>query len=110
MCKDCQNSARTERARANPDQQRAARRRQRLKRYGLTPEDYDALAEAQGNACAICLEPGDLDAASQHRLGVDHDHVTGRVRGLLCRPCNRAVGILADDPVRADRLAAYLRA
>jgi len=92
-----------------PEQARAVRRRQRLKRYGLTPEDYDRMVDEQDGACAICLKPGDLDPTSQMRLGVDHDHGTGRVRGLLCRPCNRAVGIMEDDPNRAQRMSDYLR-
>lgn len=60
--------------------------RRRLAAYGLTPEQYAKMQEAQGNACAICdytPKPG------RRRLEVDHDHETGRVRGLLCHVCNR---------------------
>ena len=110
LCKACQNRARTERARANPDQQRAVRRRIKLKKYGLTPEDYDRMVAEQGGLCAICLREGEIDPTSQLRLGVDHNHTTGRVRGLLCRPCNQALGVMGDDPERCDRMAEYLRA
>lgn len=40
---------------------------------------------------------------------VDHDHVTGKVRGLLCRQCNSALGFAGDNPERLERLARYLR-
>jgi hypothetical protein len=52
--------------------------------YGLTPEAYDSLLEKQGGKCAICKQ--------EKPLCVDHCHATGRVRGLLCRACNFAVG------------------
>jgi len=54
--------------------------------YGLTIEEVEEMARQQDNACAICLKV--------KRLGVDHDHETGRVRGLLCWSCNLAVGWL----------------
>lgn len=54
-----------------------------LKKYGLTREQYDAILEFQGGRCAICRnEP------KTRRLAVDHDHVTGQIRGLLCMNCN----------------------
>lgn len=108
LCKACQNKERGKYRRSNPVQAQAAARRARLKRYGLTPEDYDRMVTEQDSRCAICLKPGETDPSSLMRLGVDHDHVTGRVRGLLCRPCNRAVGIIGDDPELARRMAAYL--
>ncbi len=57
--------------------------------YGLELWQYDALLVAQGGVCAICL-----GAPDRQRLGVDHDHDTGRVRGLLCRRCNSQLGWL----------------
>lgn len=108
LCKACQNEARRLHALVNVEQARATRRRGKLKSYGLTPEDYDRMVNDQNGKCAICLKDGDTDPTSQLRLGVDHDHATGRVRGLLCRPCNRAIGILEDSPERAQRMADYL--
>lgn len=55
----------------------------------------------QNGVCAVCREVPPTN--------VDHDHKTGRKRGLLCWPCNVAVGQLKDDPDRAIRLAQYLR-
>lgn len=58
-------------------------------RYKLSAADYYALHEIQGGRCAICHVPQEQMG---ERLAVDHDHATGDVRGLLCRPCNRALG------------------
>lgn len=92
--------------RENPERAAEYRHRYKLKaKYGLTVEAYDAMLAGQGNACAICEE----QCATGRRLAVDHCHDTGRVRGLLCVRCNRAVGLLMDDPERADSLATYLR-
>ncbi len=81
------------------------RRFSRLKKYGLTPEEFDAILAAQRGRCAICRSKTPRSARNGTWC-VDHDHVTGQVRGLLCTPCNRAVGMLQDDP---DILAAALQ-
>lgn len=96
-------------ARKDPRHQ-AVRRAQRLKRYGMTPEQYDALAESQGGRCALCKkvpEPRRMTAngAPWISLVVDHDHATGKVRGLLCRGCNQGMGLA--DLVGVDAIAAY---
>lgn len=72
--------------------------------YDLSPEDYAQLFERQSGACAVCREK-----PSAQRLAVDHDHNSGRVRGLLCRVCNTALGAFCDSPERFDSAAAYLR-
>ena len=80
-------------------------------RYGLTIAAYDALAVSQGGRCAICRRE-EVDGS----LAVDHDHACcpGRrscgqcVRGLLCRACNYALGLLDDDVTRIRAAAAYL--
>lgn len=84
----------------------AAKRRQHLRAYGLTPEAYDQLVAAQGGVCLIC---GGVPNGQWRRLQVDHCHKTGKIRGLLCVNCNRAIGYLGDDPDRAIRVAAYLK-
>lgn len=69
-------------------------------------QDYVAMFEAQGGVCAVCKEP----CRSGRALAVDHDHASGRVRGLLCAGCNGALGLLLDDPRRAEAAVAYLTA
>jgi hypothetical protein len=78
----------------------------RLKgRYGITLEEWQALYDEQGGRCAIC----DRHASELKRtLVVDHDHQTGKVRGLLCHDCNAALGLMGDDPDRLKRACKYL--
>lgn len=63
-----------------------------LKRYGMTQEDYDTLYREQSGLCGICKNPPEIGK----NLEVDHDHITGVVRGLLCGKCNKAIGLLGD--------------
>jgi hypothetical protein len=74
------------------------------KNYGIGLEDYDLIFEEQSGLCAICKNP-----PQEKYFDVDHDHVTGLVRGLLCKPCNKAIGFLQDNPENADASARYLR-
>ena len=72
--------------------------------YGLAEGDYVRLYLFQGGRCAGCQRA----TGARKRLAVDHHHVTGEVRGLLCGPCNRMVGHFRDDPSTFLRLADYL--
>lgn len=74
--------------------------------YGIEPGDYDKLYEAQGGRCAICQRA----TGASRRLSVDHDHATGKVRGLLCRPCNDILGHARDDWRYFARAWSYLSA
>ncbi|WP_425394616.1 endonuclease VII domain-containing protein [Actinoplanes rectilineatus] len=76
----------------------------RLKKYDLTVEQLRALVEAQGNRCAICLRP-----PVGENLDIDHCHKTGKVRALLCRHCNTALGLFAENHERLLKAAEYLR-
>lgn len=78
------------------------RRGELQRRYGLTQADYDLLLESQGGTCAICKEIPLV-------FHVDHNHKTGKVRGLLCASCNLALGKLKDSAERAAQAAVYLR-
>jgi hypothetical protein len=80
-------------------------RKYNLKKYGITPEDYDSLLAVQGGACACCKAQRNLDG---RRLYVDHCHSTGRVRGLLCYSCNTGIGSLGDDTKGLQRALCYL--
>lgn len=84
---------------------KAQERAGHLKRkFGITLETYDDLFTRQGGVCAICQRPPRDDIS----LHVDHEHETGRVRGLLCFRCNNALGDFDDDPVRLFQALAYL--
>jgi hypothetical protein len=89
----------------NADRQSANRL---VRKYGITREEYDAILEAQGGCCAIC-ESDSPRKRGARRFAVDHCHTTGQVRGLLCIPCNTAIGGLRDDPGLLLRAIEYLR-
>jgi hypothetical protein len=86
-------------------QKRASHARWILRTYGLTIEQYEALYEAQGGVCYLCQRA----TGKTRRLAVDHDHATGYVRGLLCKPCNSMLAHLRDDPIAFMRSARYLQ-
>ena len=71
-------------------------------KYGLTVVAYANILEMQGGGCALCGK-----GPVKNKLPVDHDHVTGRIRGILCTPCNRALGILEHN---ITKVVAYLQA
>jgi len=74
--------------------------------YGITGAEYDDFLASQGGVCAIC---GKTPEENILQLGVDHDHETGDVRGLLCGSCNRALGWFQDNLELLERAAQYLR-
>jgi len=91
-CRECRKT----RARAYYERTKGDRiAAKMLREYGLGAGDYERILESQGGGCAICgaLEPG----GTYQRLVVDHDHATGRVRGLLCGACNTGLGNFRDD-------------
>lgn len=74
----------------------------------MSLEEYNEMLKKQNFVCAVCTLP-ETDS-NQHNvmsLSVDHDHKTGQIRGLLCHRCNRALGLLNDDPIRVQALANY---
>lgn len=107
-----------ERARANARAKKhrdkktvAYKRSQLLRRYGLTLAEFDAMRRAQNDLCAICNKPETAKspiADSPRTLAVDHDHVTGKIRGLLCSACNSGIGRFGDDLNLMRRAMAYL--
>ena len=76
------------------------------KRYGITLADYNKMLKEQNYKCLIC---GKLHKECKYGLCVDHNHKTGRVRGLLCQYCNRRiVGRIGDDKRRMQGLVQYI--
>jgi hypothetical protein len=93
----------------HPDRVAANTVRQNLRRaahrVGIEPEVIPAMIAAQGGLCAICKRPED-----GRRLSLDHNHRTGKMRGLLCGECNLALGKFGDDVTRLASAIAYLEA
>lgn len=80
------------------------------RQYGISYVEYQRMYTVQNGACYLCGGEGFLMAEwHQHKMVVDHCHTTGNVRGLLCHNCNRALGLLQDDPEVMERAAEYVR-
>ena len=79
------------------------KKRIRLRRYGLTVDQYDTLVGIQNGGCAVCGRVPDYE------LVPDHDHQTGAIRGLLCQGCNAGIGYLGDTIEALERALAYLK-
>jgi hypothetical protein len=89
----------------NPDRWRLLRKRHILKkRYGLTFKSLEELRLAQENLCPIC----DKELKTDRSTHIDHDHITGRVRGLLHAQCNRIVGYVENQRNKIDKALKYL--
>ncbi len=77
------------------------RKNKKLKdRYGITLVQYNEMVKKQSGKCAIC--------ENECKLHVDHCHVTGVVRGLLCNGCNRAIGFFNDEPRKLLKAVSYI--
>lgn len=107
-CRECQNTVNREWHRSDAGRRHA--HAMKLKRfYNLTLEQYDAMLEKQGGVCGICGKPETMVLRNNvSMLTVDHDHVTGQIRGLLCHRCNRGIGLFRDDPEHLRTAAAWL--
>ncbi len=77
----------------------------RDRKFGLAPGDRDFMHDYQQGQCGICQRH---ESEFTRKLAVDHCHETGRVRGLLCGPCNTALGLLSDDRQRLERAIRWL--
>lgn len=81
-------------------------RSQNLRKYGLTIDTFNSLWNSCGGKCAICSKP--LKLGSPSGYAVDHNHLTGEVRGLLCQLCNQGIGCLQDSPAIIENALKYL--
>jgi len=121
-CKDCvrnyqRSRGHAERARYSQRERRASNpelvrtkaridaRNRRLRLLGISERDFETIIGRQGSRCWICRRNRQ---PFPHDLVVDHDHVTGEVRGALCRSCNSAIGLLGDDATLLQRAIEYL--
>lgn len=113
-CKVCRVAALKVAKKRDPSVYDRIERPSKLKRmYGISSGQYDAMLVAQNNKCAVCksTDPGGRRYATGKTImfSVDHCHATGKVRGLLCTHCNRALGLIKDNLDTALRMAEYLR-
>lgn len=73
-------------------------------RYGITSDQFETMFATQGSVCALCKS----DKSDKKNFVVDHCHKTGKVRGILCSYCNRALGMMKDDPEVLRKAIKYL--
>jgi hypothetical protein len=114
QCKECKNkdskewySKNKERKKELSSNYRHTKKNQDLKKaYGITLDDYNNMLVEQNNQCKICMTSADRLKRS---LCVDHDHSTGKVRGLLCDTCNRSLGLLKDNIDILKKAVQYLQ-
>ncbi len=103
-CRDCKSEESKFYYKNNPV---ARRQYHLLNKYGLTQSDYQIIFDRQGGNCAIC---GINQSNLSKPLFIDHNHLTGQRRGLLCNPCNIMVGMAKDNYSILMRAAEYLKA
>ena len=75
-----------------------------MKEFGMSLAQFEEMKSKQGNRCAICGNP-----PKKRALAIDHDHSTGKIRGMLCYPCNVVLGLVSDSIVTLDRMIEYLK-
>lgn len=109
-CKTCTSADRKADAGIKSRRPRHNRKSALWRRYRMTIEEWEVLFHKQGGLCAVCgvEEQAWKDDSSCRRLCVDHCHKSGRIRGLVCGPCNRSLGMMEDCPERFRKAATYL--
>jgi Recombination endonuclease VII len=90
----------------NPEFRKRLALRNRIRLYGMTEEQFGDVLANQNGLCALCHEP--LFGSRGRSPVIDHDHATGKVRGILHNNCNIAIGMLQDDAKKLRLAAEYL--
>jgi hypothetical protein len=113
ICLLCTRKQQKEWRRLNPEKchKHNTRRRPEMRawrlrtKYGITEDDWNIIFQKQEGCCAICKtnHPG------KHGWDTDHDHVTNKVRGILCHSCNVALGLLKENALVIESAARYVR-
>ena len=91
------------------EHEKSLRNSRYLYRYGITTEEYESLFKTQNGQCKICKST-DFGRKNANHFCVDHCHITGKVRGLLCHKCNSALGKFNDDINLLKNAITYLEA
>jgi hypothetical protein len=89
------------------EEKKKRNRKQQISLYGLTVEQYDDILMKQNYICAICKNPE--KSSTKRFLSIDHNHTTGKVRGLLCDTCNRGLGHFFDNLDLLESAVLYLK-
>ncbi len=76
--------------------------------YKINIEDYNKLLSEQNNKCAICKKVFNEDDKKYKQINIDHDHKTGKIRGILCSPCNRSLGLMKENVESILNMIKYL--
>lgn len=103
-CKVC-NRERKYRWHHTEEGKRSSMNTKLKRRFGISVEEYDEMLKNQKGMCLIC---GKYQCSQGHNLAVDHDHRTGKIRGLLCKSCNVGIGNFYDRPDLLLKAANYL--
>lgn len=82
-----------------------SRKTHMMRTFNMTIEQYDEMLEAQNGVCAICQQ----SCTTGNNLAVDHNHETGKVRALLCKNCNTAIGLMKEDVDRMIKAIEYIK-
>jgi len=106
MCRGCHNEKHRKQYHAENVEERQKRKKWQRKghlfrKYGLTVKEFSAMILEQKNKCKICK-------CEMEDPQVDHNHSTGELRGLLCRPCNLSLGLLKEDPKVLYNMISYI--
>lgn len=110
-CRACYVNSAARYQKEHPEKAREwGSKKHRRRKYGLTQQQYEAMIQNQKSLCAICQEPETHITRGGHQgqLAVDHCHVTGKIRGLLCFRCNVALGKFRDNPIYLQNAMVYL--
>lgn len=91
-----------------PEGKRCSANTKLKSRFGVTMEQYESMLEKVGGKCEICGAKPEENTMS-HRIGIDHCHDTGAIRGLLCKPCNTGIAAFKDDEQILLNAIQYLR-
>ena len=94
---------------SDPEVRHKKNRRRICRNKGITVEKYDEILAEQDNRCAICLMHLSEATLTGKHFCIDHHHESNTVRGLLCTPCNAAIGMLREDEEIMNRAIEYLR-
>lgn len=114
-CLSCRRARRHKQEQADPETAKRRNHDRHLRRlYGVTLEQYENTLAAQNGGCAICGNPEEAISGingdqSPRRLSVDHNHVSGRTRGLLCRACNQGLDVFKHNLALLEQAVVYLK-